>query len=100
MNWKRIVKGAGFGLALSVGSNLVGRHMIRNASPGDTNNAIRRAVQVADIGQRGGAVVAAKFGGWQGVLAYQIGDWVIDRWNQRNTNAQFGSGTFRGTIAV
>ena len=91
INWKRIAKGAGFGIGVSILGNFLGR---RAAAQGN----LGRGVQYADLGQRAGSVVAAKFGGWEGNAAYQLGDYIIDRWVTSNAGAQFGSGTYGGVI--
>ena len=65
-DWKRIlIKGAGFGLATSIGGYMLGRAMGRPI--------------LSELGQRGGAVIASKFGGWEGQLAYQVADALLDR---------------------
>jgi len=97
VNWKRIAKGAAFGLAASVGGAFLARRQFQNAT---TDAGRNQALAIAQLGQRGGSVVAAKFGGWQGVLGFQLADYIIDRYNINRTNQQrfFGSGTQAGVL--
>ena len=66
MDWKRIlIRGAGYGLAASIGGYVIGR-------------ALGRPI-AAELGQRGGAIIASKYGGWQGQVAFQVADALFDR---------------------
>ena len=90
MDWKRLAKGAGFGLAVSVGANFVGRELVRR---GQT-----MGLYAPEVGQRVGSVVSAKFGGWQGNALFQLADAVIDRYITPRNRA-FSSGT-QGAVQV
>ena len=85
MDWKRVAKGTGAGLGISIGGYLLGRHLI---SQGNLNG-----IHVLDAGQRIGSIASAKYGGWMGNAVYQGLDYVIDRFISPRTSGQLGSGT-------
>lgn len=65
LNWRSMIRGALWGTAASVGGYYLGNY---------SNRPI-----LGEVGQRGGAVLAAKKGGWQGVLGFQLIDAAFDR---------------------
>lgn len=84
--WKKILMGAGYGLATSIGGYYLAR-------------ATGRPI-VGELGQRGASVIAAKKGGWKAVIAYQVADALFDRGViQRQTGLQLQSGTIPQGIA-
>ena len=78
MNWMRVLKAAGIGVGLSVGSGFV------------AGRAGAQAPLVRELGQRGGAIAASKFGGTAGQMAFQVADALLDRYLARGTGINIG----------
>lgn len=76
------LKGAGVGLALSIGLGYAGRYL--------------NQPMLAEVGQRAGSIAASYVGGTTGQTAYQIADAAFDRFVRVDGNNISGTQGFQG----